>query len=58
MDDQGAVRITIARWLTPNGRQINKQGLTPDAAVTLTQEDTTAGKDPQLDKAVELLTQK
>jgi carboxyl-terminal processing protease len=58
MDDQGAVRITIARWLTPNGRQINKLGLTPDVAVTLTAEDTTAGKDPQLDKAVELLTQK
>jgi carboxyl-terminal processing protease len=57
MDDQGAVRITIARWLTPNGRQINKVGLTPDVEVPLTPEDTTAGKDPQLDKAVELLTQ-
>jgi C-terminal processing protease CtpA/Prc len=58
MDDQGAVRITIARWLTPYGRQINKVGLTPDVEVTQTQEDVLAGKDPQLDKAVELLTQK
>jgi carboxyl-terminal processing protease len=58
MDNQGAVRITIARWLTPQGRQINKIGLTPDAVVELTQEDTAAGNDPQLDKAVELLTQK
>jgi carboxyl-terminal processing protease len=58
MDDQGAVRITIARWLTPNGRQIHKLGLTPDVAVTLTDADTQAQKDPQLDKAVELLTQK
>jgi carboxyl-terminal processing protease len=57
VDDQGAVRITIARWLTPNGRQINQVGLTPDVEVALTEADTQAEKDPQLDKAVELLTQ-
>lgn len=56
-DDQGAVRITIARWLTPNGRQIHKVGLEPDVKVELTEEDFKAGKDPQLDKAVEILTQ-
>ncbi len=58
MNDQGAARITIARWLTPNGRQINKVGLTPDVAVTQTDQDAQAGKDPQLDQAVQLLTQK
>ncbi len=58
VDNQGAVSITIAHWLTPNGRLIDKQGLTPDVAVSITEQDTTAGKDPQLDKAVELLTQK
>jgi carboxyl-terminal processing protease len=57
VDDQGAVRITIARWLTPKGRQIHQVGLTPDVEVTVTEEDTQANKDPQLDKAVELLTQ-
>ena len=57
MDDQGAVRITVARWLTPNGRQIHQLGLTPDVEVALTEEDTQAELDPQLDKAVELLTQ-
>jgi carboxyl-terminal processing protease len=57
VDDQGAVRITIARWLTPNGRLIHKVGLTPDVEVALTEADTQAEKDPQLDKAVELLTQ-
>lgn len=56
-DDQGAVRVTIARWLTPEGRQINKKGLTPDVEVKLTEEDFKAGRDPQLDKAVQLLTE-
>ncbi|MBI4926267.1 MAG: S41 family peptidase [Anaerolineae bacterium] len=55
-DDQGAVRVTIARWLTPNERQIHGVGLTPDVTVELTEEDITANQDPQLDKAVEILT--
>ncbi len=54
-NNQGAARITIARWLTPNGRQIDKKGLTPDKAVALTADDTNAGRDPQLDAAVQLL---
>jgi len=54
-DNQGAVRITIARWLTPNHRQINKVGLTPDYVVTISDEDITAAKDPQLEKAIELI---
>lgn len=56
-DDQGAVRITIARWLTPKGRQINGIGLTPDVVVEITEEDIAADRDPQLDRAVELLLQ-
>jgi carboxyl-terminal processing protease len=54
-DNQGAVRITIARWLTPNERLIHKVGLTPDVVVALTEEDAAADRDPQLDKALELL---
>lgn len=54
-NEQGAVRITIARWLTPNERQINKIGLTPDVKVEFTEEDVKAGHDPQLEKAIELL---
>jgi carboxyl-terminal processing protease len=57
-NDQGAVRVTIARWLTPEERQIHQKGLTPDVEVALTDDDIKADKDPQLDKAVELLTQK
>lgn len=55
VDDQGAARITIARWLTPNERQINKVGLTPDVEVEISEADSAASKDPQLDKAIELL---
>ncbi len=54
-DNAGAVRITIALWLTPKGRQISGKGLKPDVEVKLTKEDIKAKRDPQLDKAVELI---
>lgn len=54
-NDQGAVRITVARWLTPNSRTIHEVGLTPDIEVEFTEEDFSAGNDPQLDKAIEIL---
>lgn len=53
--ENGAVRITIAKWLTPNENWIHEVGLTPDYAVDLTPEDREADLDPQLDKAVEIL---
>jgi carboxyl-terminal processing protease len=55
-NDQGAVRVTIARWLTPDERQIHGLGLEPDYKVEFTPEDMTAGIDPQLEKALELLS--
>lgn len=51
-NDQGAVRVTIARWYTPNNRLIHEIGLTPDVEVL---PDVAEGADPQLDKAIELL---
>ncbi len=54
-NDQGAVRVTIARWLTPNGRQIDRKGLTPDVYVQRTADDIKANRDPQLDMAVQVL---
>jgi carboxyl-terminal processing protease len=54
-NDQGAVRITVARWLTPDSRTIHEVGLTPDIEVEFTEEDFSAGNDPQLDKAIEIL---
>lgn len=52
-NDEGAVRVTIARWLTPNERTIDQQGLTPDMEVEMTNDDYNAGLDPQLDAAIE-----
>jgi carboxyl-terminal processing protease len=53
--EESGVRITIARWLTPNRSQISEVGLTPDIVVEMTDADYEAERDPQLDKALELL---
>ena len=45
------VKITIARWYTPNGKNITKDGIAPDVAIPLTSDDMNAGRDPQLDAA-------
>jgi carboxyl-terminal processing protease len=50
------LKVTIARWLTPNGISISQKGITPDYIVKMTQADVDKGLDPQLDKAVQLLT--
>ena len=52
--DGSAVKLTVARWLTPNGTTIDKQGITPDVKVELTEDDFNNSKDPQLEKAMEL----
>jgi carboxyl-terminal processing protease len=54
-DNEGAVRVTIAKWLTPKERSISNVGLTPDVTVEITDADLQAGLDPQLDKAVQVL---
>jgi carboxyl-terminal processing protease len=54
-NEQGAVRITIARWLTPKDRQIDGKGLMPDVYVERSAADRAADRDPQLDVAVEVL---
>jgi carboxyl-terminal processing protease len=54
-DNQGAVRVTIAKWLTPKERTIHKIGLTPDVVVERTADDINAGLDPQLDAAIAIL---
>jgi carboxyl-terminal processing protease len=52
----GGVRLTIAKWLTPNGRWIHEQGITPDIVVEWENPTYMPGEDdPQLDAAVEFL---
>ena len=54
--DGSAVKLTIAKWFTPKERSIDQTGLTPDIEVERTREDIEADKDPQLDRALELLS--
>lgn len=50
-----SLKLTIAKWLTPNGGSISDEGLEPDIAVEITKKDIEAGRDPQMEKAIELL---
>ena len=54
-NDQGAVGITMALWLTPKERSIDHLGLAPDILVEFTDADFAAERDPQLDTAVQAL---
>lgn len=51
-----SLKVTVARWLTPSGRSISNGGLTPDIKVERTDKDIAAGKDPQMERAVQFLT--
>lgn len=50
-----SLKITVANWLTPTGLLITDQGLKPDIEVKMTEEDYEEGKDPQLEKAIEII---
>ncbi|OIP79653.1 MAG: hypothetical protein AUK21_03335 [Parcubacteria group bacterium CG2_30_48_51] len=49
--DGSALKITVARWYTPNGRTIDEDGITPDIFVPLTEDNYNHDEDPQLDAA-------
>lgn len=53
-----AMNVTIAKYLTPQGHDINKNGIKPNFEVNLSQEDIVNGRDIQLNKAIELLNKK
>jgi carboxyl-terminal processing protease len=53
-----AAKITVAKWLTPNGEQINEKGIAPDVEVEYTSDDYEKEIDPQLDKAIEIVLEK
>lgn len=54
LSDGGVLKVTIARWFTPKDKNIDKEGIEPDVKVERTNEDYTANRDPQLDRALEL----
>ncbi len=56
LSDGSSVHITSAQWFTPNRRQISGAGLVPDVEVAISGEDRNQGRDPQLERAIELLT--
>ncbi len=53
--DGSFLKITIAKWLTPKGNSISEVGLNPDVKIDITDQDVQAQKDPQLDKALEIV---
>ncbi len=50
-----SLRVTVARWLTPAGHDLSKKGVTPDILLDRTLEQMKEGKDPQMEKAVQVL---
>ena len=52
---ESSLKVTVAKWLTPKKHSISESGLEPDYKVTPTEDDINKDKDPQLDKAVEVL---
>lgn len=55
LDDGSSLKVTIARWFTPNGVSISDGGLSPDFVIKRTPEDREAGVDPQKDAALRYL---
>lgn len=55
LKDNSSLKITIAKWLTPNGDFITGKGLEPDVKVEMTENDRKEDKDPQLEKAIEII---
>jgi carboxyl-terminal processing protease len=55
LSDGSSMRVTIAKWLTPNGTSIHDVGLKPDIEVEITEEDINNQRDSQLEKALEEL---
>jgi len=50
-----SLKVTVAKWLTPSGKSITEEGLTPDYVVKISDTDLKAGKDPQMDKAIQVV---
>ncbi len=54
--DEGSLKITVARWVTPNGHWIMNNGITPDISVPYVKADIAGGNDSQMTRAIKFLT--
>ena len=54
-ETSGTLKVTIAKWFTPSGLSINENGIKPDIEVKITEEDLENKRDPQLEKAKEIV---
>ncbi len=54
--DNGSLKVTVARWITPAGHWIMGNGVTPDIVVPFTASDAATKRDPQMSRAVQFLT--
>ncbi len=55
LSEGSTVKLTIARWVLPSGKSLENGGLTPDFEVKMTEDDVKNKRDPQLDKALEVI---
>ena len=55
LSDTSRLHVTVAKWFTPNGNEIDGTGLIPDIEVLFTEEDHAEGRDPQLERAISFL---
>ncbi|MBU3896247.1 PDZ domain-containing protein [Patescibacteria group bacterium] len=55
LKDGSFLKVTVAKWLTPKGNSISDKGLDPDVQIELTEEDYDNDRDPQLQKAIEIV---
>lgn len=54
-NDGSGIHITVAKWLDPKGNWYHEKGIEPDVTVEVTDKDREEGRDPQLEKAIEIL---
>ena len=57
LPNNAGINITIQKYLTPNGTDIHKKGITPDVVVEITEDDIKNKNDVQLKKAIEVAQQ-
>jgi carboxyl-terminal processing protease len=55
LPDGSAIKLTVAHWVLPSGGILENGGLVPDFEVKMTDDDVANHRDPQLDKAIEVL---